>query len=389
MTCLVLALIVTLPGRARPGDLPGNWDDWQLVELQVNGSPLCRQQGSDFQPVPKKHRTGHAKLLYAVRLEAGGAYSLGIEFLHGVRPVSVCLYDRWPNAPAARQIHLPQGPLVKTRGGPGEIVWQFNLSPQSEGNILYFTVESDGLGKNSEIPITVALYSPARKAADNLARGITYLQGPVNLKLAADPFVVAVLAGGAAGPAHAEQFPGEDLIANGDFAAGLAHWQKYGGGVMPPEVQNTGSAGDCLVLAGNGKAVPGIMQTINADISRARSLVLSATIMIGQQDVGAPSATGSAGCLEIAVDYEAVDSNRSGRNCLFRQNFCVDKASDQESSTAPAGETIGRGRWHRYKFDLLRLQERPRYINNIVIETQGRSADAFLIRDVHLMSSGD
>ncbi len=331
--------------------------------------------------------------IYAATGRPGTTYSFGLRFEDELnRKVKVTLYDRWPLDAAAKPYDLPMGPVLKGQKNTLRYRWRFRLSPRSPEGDLFILVEAHTRGelRRAAFRHRVQLLSPAVEPKDLLGRGVTYLRGPQNFMLAAenqtDGEIYQVLI--PADEAYRRrmlvagqgQIPG-DLIRNGDFQAGLLHWQR----MTRDETRSSGFS-----LGPNGLRLQskeedfraGLYQKLYADVRDARSLWLEIGFRILAETAGGACDTDTP--VFVTICYE----DRQGKA------HCADRAFRRAWTTLPlrAGcpekKRVRKGRWEYLTEDLTRLSPPPAIIRTLSIAGGGPIGRDAEIREIHLVKRG-
>ncbi len=119
----------------------------------------------------------------------------------------------------------------------------------------------------------------------------------------------------------------------------------------------------------------GIMQPINADVSRASHLILRAVVKADVQTLTGTGWQGREAPIEVTVTYTDVQGVKrvglgsmanppeSQANRMFWHGFYYANPTGQ--SQIWNGTRVAQGRWYTYSFDLMSLNPRPRIIHDI------------------------
>jgi hypothetical protein len=134
----------------------------------------------------------------------------------------------------------------------------------------------------------------------------------------------------------------------------------------------------------SGNTRMGVMQTINADVSGAQKLVLTAVVKAVEQRLDGTGWQGREAPVAIFVTYTDVtgvvrnglgsmaNPPESQANRMFWHGFYYLNPSG--SSQSWNGTKVGQGGWYTYEVDLMSLNPKPKTIHAVGAEGSGWSA---------------
>jgi hypothetical protein len=324
-----------------------------------------------------------------------GQYSLYFSYPAGdinLMP-AVSLFDRWPYDPFARRYELPMGPRVVNNRNHIEYRWNMSISQLSTSYLLYIAVEVPaGVNNSIYFPHDIFVSTPASSPMHTLEKGITYLQGPVNMVLSREGQAELSYAvdkaeqGFDTGILPAMPIKG-DLLKNGSFKDGLNYWVPHRDRRKADNVKTFSlSEGILKIRSEKENTREGIMQEINADVKDAASVVLMADVMVKEQTEAGLGSNGSDAPIAIIVGYKDTEGEEDSKTIEFYKGFYSLKPEDEGKKQD--GQYVQKDQWYRNIFDLMQLDPRPVSIQYIALEGSGWPAREGWIRDVHLIKSG-
>jgi hypothetical protein len=343
--------------------------------------------GSGFH-YPKSH-----SLIYLVHV-LPGEYSIILSYPvgHVVLAPVVSVFDRWPYDALARRYDLPTGPTVRTQVNKVEYRWGVGISPLSTSTLLYLTVEvRPGSQDAFHFPHTISVVSPPSKPLSNLDRGVTFLSGPPGLVLSSGQGAVSYIVERPESTFDTEALPEVpipgDLVRNGAFRNGLNHWVPHRDYVASDEVQSFALQDRSLRLSrASGVAREGLLQRIDADVSGATSLILSADVKVTEQTLGGTGPAGRDAPVAIAIGYADAAGREAQKEILYWKGFYY--LSPVEPNRDDDGQKVPRGAWYRYMVDLTQLEPRPAVVLFLSLEGSGWPVREGWVREVHLIRTG-
>lgn len=384
---LVLALSSPVMGGVL--DKPASPDGgvWHIRQIPLSGD--WYHGWVEFRrltPLDRGIRYRHGfHAIYTAYVIPGGEYALGLRYRAGEKAkVHVMVFDRWPFDAKARRYDLPMGPVVRTDREVVEYRWRIGISRRSPGSRLFIVVEAEPpVGREAvRFRHSIYLVGSPRRPKDLLGRGITYLRGPSDLRLAeipADRQIVFVEPLGY-GPVGAGMWrPDRNLVRNGDFHLGLDGWE-FVSERGPDEAMRHVAVGDRgLRLWGGADPVrSGVRQLIQRHVADAPSLLLSATVMI--ENGGKSPADSGAVPLAVSVCYVDIkDAEHCGPDA-YRKNFTTAASGKRGELTVRLVE----GEWYEFEEDLTDLAPPPSVIRSISIEGGGVEDAEAWVRGVSL-----
>jgi len=370
----------------------------RAVELPVGSNYYHRILSFDrSSPLDRGFYFGHGfHAVYLARAFPGRQYTLGFRYAANWRKqVKVMLFDRWPFAPGARQIDLPYGPILRGRSNQVELRWNLSISPDSNGTLLYIMVEASNTipERYDSFPHDLFLAWPPIESRNEMGHGVTYLQGPENIKLTEQfprsPMVLSNIEYGKDLPSLPAWEAPSDLIINGAFTKGLQRWSPIQNNSQLKQHTRTLSVGrDGLILRGKvDDTIVGVRQQLEVNVHDSAQLILQARVKIDKQTEPGLGKKGNVSPLSISVCYDdARGGSHCGRNAYTRQFF-----SRKPNSQNPVrnGQWIPWGEWFWFREDLMRLSPKPVRIRSISLQGAGRPKWQSNIREIHLIKRGE
>ncbi len=173
---------------------------------------------------------------------------------------------------------------------------------------------------------------------------------------------------------------GDQLITNGDFSSGFAHWTKLDnpepGRPVEPGKRTLSTQkidGQDAIALSVSRVSPsgthnetGLTQTINTDVSDYQSLQLSATIRVDEQNLSGGGYMGYEYPVMIRVHYR--DAN--GNQIDWSHGFYY---LNTDHSPTPNGQEVQQGQWVHYSTDLMQAKPKPAQVISIDVLGAGHT----------------
>lgn len=369
----------------------------RAIELAVNAAPLMARFPFDVtSPLDRGfHFSNGRHLLYAVPVQPGQFYSLGLTFPVLSQEVAITLYDRWPWAPGASRAHLPF-PVLGSNQGPLECFWDFGISPHSTGSIVYIALEaSSPLDRGTTyLPHTVFISSSAGRTRGHGQQGVHVMEGPRSFQVVASqygggsPMAVAAMESEPVSPAHSippellnRPLPG-DLLRNSRFQQGLLYWEPSQDPDNRAPVEAAVTDEGLRLWGHEGRGRIRMTQQIGADVRDAKALFLRAQVKISKQ-TSAGLGTGREAPVAIAVCYQDIQgASHCGQDAFWQGFFILDPP---DGKPPLHGRQVSPGLWYQYITDLTTLDPPPAMIKSITLEGAGWPEWTGWVQEVHLL----
>lgn len=362
---------------------------WRVTELRLNTPTMEGQWYASASPLARGLgiRAGYMAL-YTIEVLPGLQYTLQLRVPRAAERVRVYAYDRWPLSAGARRFALPSGPVTwPPRARRITYRWRIGISPRSTGTLLYLMVWFPRPWPAGPVTAPVLLVrSPPIVPTHRIGRGITYLDGPRDLLLSGESGAVSytLLPAAPAVPVRSARVwtAPRDLVINGRFSAGLRGWVPRTGADGRGLEPTVGSQG--LRLAPG----TGVRSQLDADVARARALVLWADVRLGRATSGDGGRTTGDPGLTIALCLR----DEAGRRHCGRHSDRIEffRQGKGNAATAAAAGRIRRlipaGTWYRFQIDLAGGPSHPAHIDSI--DLSAGTAGTAWVREVHLIRGG-
>lgn len=386
VAALVLFAALTVQAERFDRHDPGR----RAIPLWVNHAPIVAHfPFMSTSPLDRGFRyPDGAHHLYAIPVRPGDLYSLCLMF-PAFRPgVAVTLFDRWPWAPGARWAHLPF-PALNGSTGPFELYWRFGISRRSPGAFVYVVVEtSSPLDRDRHLlPHTIFINSPAvqRSAGSD----VHFMEGPreflaVGSDYSGQPAGGGAPLGGAESPEAGQWIPPEllnrplpgDLLRNGRFQQGLAHWEPSASASALVAVTDEG----LRLFSGKARGKVRVVQTLSEEVRGASALFLRMRVKVSKQTSPASDREVP---VSVSVCYEDVDGVLRCGKKAFRHGFYTLEPAEGESPAE--AQKVAPGLWVDYVTDLTDLEPRPAIIKSVAIEGAGWPEWEGWVQQAHLL----
>lgn len=375
-------LLGCLPLMGRATTPPGGW---QVNELRLNAPTVGGFWYGAASPLSRGLNVtqGYAAL-YAVEVLPGLNYTVQLTVPHSLKGIQVFVYDRWPLLLKARAIPLPTGPVVvRPQARRVTYRWRVGVSARSTGSLLYMLVHYPrDPAHHRRLAPRLLVASPPIGPSHHIGHGVTYLPGPRQLVLHGDRSAVAYVfhPAGPDSPTRSRPVwtvPG-DLISNARFTGGLKNWVPLTGA--------SGQAAQPGVDTG-GLALPagtGVRQEVDADVSRAESLILWADVRLDGPSGDMLQQRGPG--FALAVCYQDEKGTRHCGDTAYRVSFSTagERGSPLKGDAQDPRQQVPAGRWVRYQTNLLDMNPPPVRIDSLTLRG-GEGVRAARVREVHLI----
>lgn len=135
----------------------------------------------------------------------------------------------------------------------------------------------------------------------------------------------------------------------------------------------------------------GLLQKVEADISRFQSLILSAEVKVDRQQLSGTGYDGREAPLALFVTYTDIDGVKHDRlpikaedaaNRMFWRGLYI--VEPQPPATGAHGLLLDPERWRTVSFELMELEPKPKVIHILGVEGSGRAPHEADVRKISL-----
>jgi hypothetical protein len=175
----------------------------------------------------------------------------------------------------------------------------------------------------------------------------------------------------------------ENVLSNGDFAAGFQRWEFW----EDREEGRTDQPGRVMVVTPSGQGAPaqsirftrnsevnahnetGLRQSVSRDVTGSRGVVVQARVKLDSATLSGGGYLGSEYPIMLRMRFR----DARGSDQVWTQGFYY---ANPENRPTPIGQRLERGVWTDVSFDLTELRNPPAIIDSLEVFAAGHTFDA-------------